>query len=453
MKISEIIQNIEQKFDTKDLKYREVNLWLEFRNRFFYSLSIGKESNLVINSALYLTVLKSFFYGFFYWFKSYDSWVFSSSLYRVKVEDKYFDKFFDYPAEKYGKSLFIELSTKAHYQRKNIYSKFIVSRSPLIILEKIISIFISLKKVDLSIIQDIQAEYGTSINPSYSAKKIISQYKVMKILLFFKKTPKTVFIAPAYMSFGYVKALKEKKVKVVEVQHGVINQEHFGYNYYESFDANYFPDYLLTFGGQEKEVFNELNTYISKDNIIPVGSYYIDYIIKNYQPTIDVSGYRLVFSVSLQDCVIGNKLMSFLVAISETNKDCLFLLKPRRTEVSVYNDKFEFPSNVMFVENKDVYQVILHSDFHITAYSSCALEAPAMGVKNILINIDNKAKDYYFNILNEETTHYLNTEQDFQDYINNVVVTKKSVVKSEHKKILKSNYQNNVDEFLEKFLE
>jgi len=138
MKISEVIINIESTQDTKKASYNDLTLWLEFRNRFFYILSICKESNLVIDSALYFTVLKSIFYGFFNWFKSYDCWVLSASNYRIKIGDKYFDKYFDYPASKIKNTLFIELSISPHFKRSEVFSKCIVSRAPLVIFEKYI---------------------------------------------------------------------------------------------------------------------------------------------------------------------------------------------------------------------------------------------------------------------------------------------------------------------------
>ncbi|MFK8038841.1 MAG: hypothetical protein AB8B74_11160 [Crocinitomicaceae bacterium] len=447
MKINSIIEEIESNYDTKSVDRNGLNFWLEFRNRFFYSLSIGKESNLIINSSVYLNVIRSIFYGFFNWFKGYDCWVLSSSLNRVELHNGYYDKLFDYPALKFKKTLFIELATNGHYKRSKVISKHIVSRAPLIMFEKLISLFISVKKIDVSLLDLIQQEYKTVIDPSYSIKKMVSQYKAMKLLLRLKKLPKTVFIAPLYMSFGYVKALKERGVVVVEAQHGVINKEHFGYNYHTEFDSNYFPDYLLSFGEREKEVFTEHNKYIDSNKVFPVGSFYIDYVNDKYKLDIDHSKYRLSLSVSMQDCGIGSKVLPFLISVSELNRDCLFLLKPRRTSISEYKSKYKIPSNIVFVEDLDVYQTILSSDFHITAYSSCALEAPALGVQNILLNIENKAKEYYFGILDENTTSFVDTEEEFNNLISNLTSEIKPEVKGFHTQIIKTDYKKNIDEF------
>ena len=54
------------------------------------------------------------------------------------------------------------------------------------------------------------------------------------------------------------------------------------------------------------------------------------------------------------------------------------------------------------------------TDARATVYSTCALDAPALGVPNILINIDGLAKKYYVDILtNSDITRFVDTEEDF----------------------------------------
>ena len=156
-----------------------------------------------------------------------------------------------------------------------------------------------------------------------------------------------MFIAPAYTATGYVRALKEKGITVVEIQHGVINKEHFGYNVYLPFNRNYFPDYLLSFGEQERRVFHAPNQSVESDKVIPTGSFYIDYIERHYQPKMSRQTGQMVFSVSLQDCDIGKKVIPFLMTVANANPSCVFLLKPRRTTIEAYNSKYELPENMV----------------------------------------------------------------------------------------------------------
>jgi hypothetical protein len=456
MKNIDLVKHIETNYDVQSIKYKNLSLWLELRNRFFIKLFLGQESLLKISKQTYLNVLRSSFYGFFNWFKKYDAWFLSTNINRVLVDGKYFDRLFDYPASKIDKSLFIELSTTTHYQRKKVTSKNIVSRSPLILLEKLISFFIKVSKAELAVFEKICSDYDVKINTSYVVKKMVSQYRVMKFLLFFK-SPEVVFISPSYMTYGYVKALKEKKIKVVEVQHGVILKEHQGYNINSEFDSDYFVDYLLVFGNNEKNVFGGDNLGINKENVIPVGSYYLDHIKQMFTPNSEIENLRIgftkTFCVSLQELEVGEKLIPLIIESAKGNTNCLFLLKPRKLPLSYYKNKYTYPKNVIFIDSVNVYQLILQSDFHITIYSTCALEAPSLGKRNILFNIDNKSKEYLGESLTNDTTSlYVNTLEEFNALVRSIEKSSSKDILQAHKDVLFANYTTNMDSFIQNVL-
>jgi hypothetical protein len=437
MKIKEVVREIETTYDVRSIEHKKIPVWLDVRNRIFFKLSLGVESNLTISRGTYFHILSSFFYGFFNWFKKYDCWFIGAISNRVLIEGKYYDRLFDYPATRMGKSLFIELSISKHYKRKN---------------EKMYGLFILSSTKNVAILEEINKTYKLEINHKYAIKKILSQYKVMKFILIFK-SPKFVFISPSYTSYGYIKAFKEKKIKVIEVQHGVINREHFGYNLYTEFNKEYSPDFLLTFGENEKCIFGGDNFFIDPNNVIPIGSFYIDHINNSFIPnealTTKCKEYQIVISVSLQDCPTGAKLPEFIMQAARENLSHLYLVKTRRTPIESYEEQYDIPDNVLFVTDLNVYETILYSDYHLTAFSSCALEAPALGKKNILFNIDNKAQEYYGSILNNNnTTVYAN---DFDEYIQILRTIRKEeeeFIKSEHQSVLIANYTENMDSFI-----
>ncbi len=452
MKIESIIKEIETTKDVKNIKSHGVHVWLDIRSRFFYKLSIGKETNLVINSGLYWMILKSFFYGFKNWFLKFDYWFFGTNLNRIKINDKYYDRLFDYPAQKLGKSLLIEYPSKKHAKQKEVETKHIISKAPLIVAEKILERFLSKRAEGINVFNEIKAQYNLKIDPSYSIGKMVAQYKMMRFLLRFKK-PKTVFISPAYTNMGYLKAFKEQGIKVIEVQHGVINKEHFGYNFYANYPRTYFPDALLTFGSFEKKVFDEENVFINPENVFPVGSFYIDHLGRNFVENEEVENWKQNFkrtcAVALQDCDIGMKLIPFLIEVAEKNSNVLFLVKRRRTELTYYLDNFIFPENIKFMNEIDVYQIILHADFHLTAYSTTALEAPALGKSNLLINIDNKAIEYYQKTLvDNQVTHYLETVEQVSEQLKVPEVLPDEIIKEKHAEVIQNDYKARMDEFL-----
>jgi hypothetical protein len=452
MKNNELIKHIESTYDVKSIKYKSLNLWLSIRNRLFAKIAHNQESTLKINTSSYKTVLLTSLYGFFNWFKTYDAWIFSSKTNRLKIGNTYQDRLYEYIGSKFNKTLFIEVTTDKHYKRDNIASKYIVSKSLLILIEKIIGVFIKTKKINLEIINEIKAEYNIDFNPNYSVKKIITQYKLMQFILKFKK-PKVVFISPAYTAYGYVKALKEKGVKVVEVQHGVINKQHIGYNIYESFNPLYFADYLLSFGKNEIDVFKDDNKGINFKNVIPVGNYYLDYILTHHQPNKTITklktNYNKSFVVSLQELESTLKIIPELIKAANINKTFLFILKPRKHPKSYYIKNYNLPNNIIVEDNINIYQLILDTDFHITVYSTTALEAPVLGKFNILYNIDNKSKEIFGNTLtNKKTTQIVDNFTEFNELIEHINIPSCDLIKNEHKDVIISNYKQNIDKFV-----
>ena len=129
MKNSELIDYVEEKYDVKSIQYKSLNLWLEIRNRLYAFISLGEESTLKIDSQTYRLIVLSAFYGCFNWFRSYDAWIFSAKINRLKIDEKYHDRLYEYIGEKFRKTLFIEVTTDFHHKRSLVQSKYIVSKS------------------------------------------------------------------------------------------------------------------------------------------------------------------------------------------------------------------------------------------------------------------------------------------------------------------------------------
>ncbi len=452
MNNNDLIKHIESKYNVKSIKYKNLNVWLELRNRIYTKIKFGEESAYKISNKTYISVLISMFYGFFKWFKKYDAWFFSNKVNRILIDGYYYDRIFDYIGSQIDSSLFIELTTERHYKKSQVYSKNIVSKSLLIFIEKIVSIFVSLKRVDLTEYNKILKEFDVEISPVYGLKKMISQYYFMRFLLAFNK-PKFVFISPSYDNYGYVKAFKEKGIKVIEVQHGVIIKEHYGYNVQTEFSRDYFVDYLLTFGENEKLVFNETNFGISRESVIPVGNFYLDHILEYFKsvPKIEnlKSKYTKSFVVSLQELEVPLRLIPLLIESAHLFPDYLFILKPRHKDMNYYTSTYSLPSNMVVIENVNVYQLIMETDFHISVYSTCALEAPALGKMNILYDINGMAKSHLGEVLtNAKTTRYVSELDEFNLLIESLIPIDAKIVISEHKDVIEGNYKTNINNFL-----
>jgi hypothetical protein len=90
-------------------------------------------------------------------------------------------------------------------------------------------------------------------------------------------------------------------------------------------------------------------------------------------------------------------------------------------------------------------------DAHVTVYSSCAIEAPSMGVRNIMINIKGYAKSYFGHILNNESvTKYVETPLELVNEIQKLTPTNKWEIIEANSKQITPRYRENLEKYLRK---
>lgn len=122
--------------------------------------------------------------------------------------------------------------------------------------------------------------------------------------------PEVVVDVVSYGSETLIEACKRKEIPVVELQHGVIYDHHYGYSYPKEHPKHTFPDYLFTFG----EFWNANARYpIPDERVIPVGYPYLEKRSK----TSDERGPsdQIIF---ISQGTIGDQLSKFAV---ETHND------------------------------------------------------------------------------------------------------------------------------------
>lgn len=391
----------------------------------------------------YIMKLKNIFYGFKNWFRNYEYICFSDSEQRKLINNTYKDKKMDDIVDKLNENvLFIESPTLKHYE--NVCTQYIVSQSLLdfiTLFYKKISLRFNIENKDITEIlnkENINFDYKNII------KKIRADIKIYTILFYIYK-PKAIFISCAYCRFGVVKAAKNLGIDVIELQHGVITNAHYGYVSDIKLNNSYLPDKLLSFGFNEK---NMKNLLIKK--IIPIGSYYLNYLKTNFKSDEElkykINSYKYIIGVSMQDEDWEYKgILSFIYNVASKNKDILYIIIPRRRK-----DGIKLSDNIVVYEKLDCYNLILHCDIHVTLYSSCALEAPTLGIPNILININDFAKKYYKNILDEYHTKIVNSEESFFKAMKNITNLDKKEIQLKNSKVFVSDYEKRVNSFIKK---
>ena len=305
-----------------------------------------------------------------------------------------------------------------------------------------------------SILRKIQDDYGVRIDYDTVIKHFNDQ-RIAFYTLFSKLEPTALLISQYYgINLPAVKAAKDLGVKVIEAQHGVIGRDHPAYNIGTGLDRTYFPDYLLVFGERELETFDN-SLFIEPRNVYPVGSYYIDYINNEYLLDSDLVSLLTKFhrsiGITLQ-WVWEKRMIEFVRSAAVLDSSIGYILIPRQHFEKDYSS-FNLPDNVMVAEDKDFYQLMKYVDFHATVESTCALEAPSLGVQNIMVNIDNKSRERYGEVLNDSRiTSYADTPEEFVRLINTFEIIDRDTVASSNEDIIAVNYTENIRNFIEKHL-
>lgn len=422
----------------------EIYPWIKVR--IFHMAMMQKEQLKEKSIRVFFDQLWSVFYGFRNFFRSYDTWAFTNSSERIEINGKYTDKLFDHlTAEQGVKTLLIELRLFKQYRRKDIASRYVVSKSVLIFLEEIYTrLFLHRIHIENSeLLDEIKKELGVDVDTLRAVKKGLAQYRIMKFLLATLPNPKAVFFTVSYGSFGYIKALKERGIRVVEMQHGLIGEGHYAYYYYREFCPDQFPDDLLTFGDQDVGILSR--SKIPLHAVYPVGSYVIDYYSGNQVEKDRVDTEVLV---SLQDEEWSMALLEFVVNCAAILTEVRWIIKTRRSPESFYREHFDFPASVTFT-GSNLYESLTRCSHHLTIFSTTAIEALALGIPVLLFNYKNASREFLGGQLaNNPYVRFVNTPEEMKTGLSQLENTGKEDIKASNSATIYPNFHDNMNKYL-----
>lgn len=453
----EQIRAVETSYEVDRIRARGHQVWPLIR----FSLWANFQSDVApirarsLSVARTLELIAQFFYGFTSYFRRYEYLSISDSSERKKINGRWVDKSVDYILEHLPRTLLIELPLPKHYRKSEIQSSYIASKLPLYALEWIYAtLFLRRIKIENEeTIKRILADLKFDFNYHRVLRKHIAQYHVGRLLFWIYK-PKGIVIQPSYTNSGFIKAFKEKGVKIIEVQHGLITSSHEAYNVFRKLDNSYFPDYFLSYGKREGDLFNSGHFLASKDRVVPVGHYYLD-IINNSPRTVEevipeAGKFELTVSITGQNLPgVEERFVDFMIGVAELSPKVCFFYIPRNSDSAIFNIK-NYPKNLVIAVGKDTYEVIRLTSFHTTIFSTCAIEALALGTPNILVNIDNLAKGHLLDILQDpKTTTFVDTVEEYVTTLNNFVPLQRDKILELNSYLIQSGYRQNVKRFIE----
>lgn len=426
----------------------EIYPWL--KSRLFHKLMMGQEVLKSKNFMVLFTQLSTLSYGFFNIFRNYDAWAFTTSSERVLIDGKYTDKSMDYIGNNCGlKMLVVELQLFRRFKRRQVASQYVVSRAWLIFIEELY-LFFCLRKVKInneSVFTEVQKRLNLQINTLAITKKYLAQYRIMSLILSRLPKPKVVFITVSYANFGYIRAFKEHNIRVVEIQHGLIGENHFSYRYGYAPSANQFPDEILVFGQRDKSFFQN-QTRIPIRNVVVIGSFVLEHFHR--KATINKVPFKRIL-VSLQDSHWSVALLDFIVRFNQLVPNKIeWIIQTRRTPQSYYRQKYEFSTNVKFSE-LSIYEAIAECDAHLTIFSTTALESLSIGKPTFLYNYEGASRTYLDFFLREQPhSYFFNSVEEFSEMLSGINVFSSQEISHSADSLISSDYQSNISRYIRK---
>jgi len=223
--------------------------------------------------------------------------------------------------------------------------------------------------------------FDSSINLQDRIKYTLGQRRAKRWLyrrLLRQVDPELLIIVVSYGKETVIESCHELDIPVVELQHGIIYPEHFGYSFRDSRTKQAFPDYLLTFG----EFWSENAAFpIPENRVIPVGYPYLERRIAEYQDVSDTD--ELLF---ISQGTVGDPLSKLAVEVAnhpEIEYSVVFKLHP--SEYDQWRDAYPWliSSNVTVIagDNPPLYELFSRATAQIGFNSTALFEGLAFDLE------------------------------------------------------------------------
>jgi hypothetical protein len=462
MKQIEFLEEVETKFPVTEIKANGIQVWAMLRRYYFFAynekylnstISIKSNKSKIIITAI--NKIRHSFYGFANLFRSYEYLIFTNIAEIKNMGGHNINKIAHSLQEVLGLDKFLTIESSKgdnQFKIKRMKTNRTVSAALFHNLSRLQLFNKKIKTSGFDILDDINKKYGLNVN-YYSIIKLFTKYLVLMKFLIKRKKPKIIFISKYYSVYNQavIYSAGQLSVPVIEIQHGLINTSHPAYNVFTSLTNTLLPDYIFTFGENTQGVFKSINNhFIESNNVYPVGNMYLDYMNNEYIPNnrtvAQFNAFRKVYdtivAVSSQ-LTIDEKLVNFINQAAIINHSILYIFIPRDLFMD-YSKKI-VNDNIKIINGLNVYEIIKESDFHSTVYSTCAIEAPAMGVQNVLINIKGLAVQNFGSVLiDKDITEYADTPKEFVNKILSMQKLEKMDIQNKHGRFYSTDHKQEI---------
>lgn len=411
------LKNIEERYDVMSIKYCGISVWPYLRCYFVDQLGYQKARKPSMSNVFF--ILKNLFvYNPFVLRKKIDIWSYSGVITRKKLGSLYHHHASGVLPYITDSVLNLENpeTSRPHFHRNEIPEKYIISNAWSIFLSRGLEYLLRLKHVNIenaTIIEEINKECGVEFDYKFRARLLYAQKLATDCLLWFGKHPKVVVMECPYDQMGYVWSFHNHNIPVIELQHGVINSNHYGYN--ADFNSTILaPDALCVYGEEEYNyITNKKNPFcpiIKKTGLFildEANKFFEEDIFKDERKSYD----KIIVVAGQSDC--EENLLNFIDKLSIITPDVLYVYIPRRVCSLICNRK-----NVRILYNVNIYQYLKWCDIHCTVSSTTCLESQYFQKPNIFVQLNDTARIYYGHILSEDNgSFFVKNQEEFKAVI------------------------------------
>ena len=192
------------------------------------------------------------------------------------------------------------------------------------------------------------------------------------------------FYSPSHIIFVY--AAKMLNIKVVEFQHGLISEKHYGYILNESIrDKDPIPDYFCVFGTHFKNVILKINPKINL-NILEYGYPFLYEQLAENLKYIEEKEYE--FIITTQGSAYAEHWCGFIRKLLSLEPKCKILVKVHPNELMEYKDLYRdimTNSRVHFDTTGNIYTCLRKSKVHLSCFSTCHYEAMVCNIPTFVV--------------------------------------------------------------------
>lgn len=448
LKAVELIKEIEQKYDVMSIKCKNVSIWPYLRIYLMSAMATHGEQT-ISPSTIKLILSSLFFYNPFVIFKKYDLWLLNSCITRKKVGEKYVHHVSGFISQLGFKSLEYELPIPGvrHYPKKQIDEKHIVSSAWLVMACRGVAYLYKCRKLKIEnegLLKDILRTYNLSFDYKGALQRLLGGKKMIDWLFAITPKPRLIVLECAYTQMGMVWSAHNHGIPVIELQHGVLNTFHYGYNpTYHSREL--YPDEMCVYGDIEYDFFNNQSKQYA-EQISIMGMYMLECADKYFQQDL-FAKYRDKYQkivVVAGETGLEEMLSKFIDKVASGMPEFLFMYLPRRSETGL-----TFVSeNVKYCYGVNIYDYLKWCDVHCTITSTTCLEAHYFHKPTIFFNFEGRSKGYYGKVLdNEHGGYYVDSVDEFVDYLRSI--DNRNI---QYKEIFAHNHEIRIKEIIDKYL-